>query len=184
MEGLYSIQHELGPDSTVLVTGGTGFVGSLVAEAILRTTHARVLVLARGKAGQAPSDRLAKLLDGPIFRMLKEQQPHKLARIEVIQVGWPRSCRNRHPQRQTGSRRRGPAAPGPAAGPAMACGAEHVPAGPGSGRLARACGRAAAAAAAPGADSPPLPSPAHRRATCCRRAWACPRTTTPAWRAS
>ncbi len=82
----YSIQRELGPSCTILITGGTGFVGSAVAEAILRTTDARVLVLLRRTAVQSPESRLSALLERPLFRLLKEQQAHKLARIEVVQV--------------------------------------------------------------------------------------------------
>lgn len=69
MTGLYSIKEELGPGSVVLVTGGTGYVGSAIVEALLRTTEARVFILARAKSGQGaprpPALRLPTLAVRP-----------------------------------------------------------------------------------------------------------------------
>lgn len=61
MSGI-SIQEQL-KGTTVLLTGGTGYVGSLVLEALLRTTAVgKVYVLLRAKGQQSPEDRLRKLL--------------------------------------------------------------------------------------------------------------------------
>jgi fatty acyl-CoA reductase len=50
-------------EATVLLTGATGFVGSLLLEALLRTTDVqRVYVLLRPKGGDSPQARLEKLL--------------------------------------------------------------------------------------------------------------------------
>jgi NADPH:quinone reductase-like Zn-dependent oxidoreductase len=91
--GACSIDREFGPLDTVLVTGATGYIGSLVAEALLRTTAARVVVLVRSRAGLAPADRLAKLKNGPVFRLLREEQPARLTGFEAVEV-------SRHPRRK------------------------------------------------------------------------------------
>lgn len=62
MAGCISIREEFS-NTVVLVTGGTGYIGGLVLEALLRTTTVRkVYVLLRPKAGQEPQQRVAKLL--------------------------------------------------------------------------------------------------------------------------
>lgn len=59
--------------TTVLLTGGSGYVGSVVLEALLRKTRAaRVYVLLRrSKDGKTAASRLASLLDRPLFHALR-----------------------------------------------------------------------------------------------------------------
>ena len=56
---------DLDPDGTVLVTGGTGTLGALVAEHLVRTGRTRRLLLAGRRGEQAPgADRIVELLTG------------------------------------------------------------------------------------------------------------------------
>lgn len=62
MSGSISITEQF-RDARVLLTGATGYVGSLVLEALLRTTAvSKVYVLLRSKGQQSPDERLSKLL--------------------------------------------------------------------------------------------------------------------------
>eukprot|EP00210_Caulerpa_lentillifera_P002675 g2555.t1 len=72
-------------NSTVLITGVTGFVGSLVLEQLLRLCPSvkRVYVLARGKRDQSAKDRIQSLLDSGVFNLLWDK-PEVLAKVEVI----------------------------------------------------------------------------------------------------
>jgi fatty acyl-CoA reductase len=62
MTGSISITEQF-RDARVLLTGATGYVGSLVLEALLRTTTvSKVYVLLRSKGQQSAVERLSKLL--------------------------------------------------------------------------------------------------------------------------
>ncbi|XP_063237469.1 putative fatty acyl-CoA reductase CG5065 [Bacillus rossius redtenbacheri] len=54
---------------SVLVTGATGFVGKIVVEKLLRscTGIAQIFLLIREKKGQGIDERMASLLDNPVF---------------------------------------------------------------------------------------------------------------------
>lgn len=71
--------HEYTPE------GGTGFVGSLVIELLLRTTDvSRLYVLARGKRGAGPRERVARLLHSGLFRLVRDRQD-LLAKVCVVE---------------------------------------------------------------------------------------------------
>lgn len=53
---------ELGPTSTVLITGSTGFLGRYVVARLLQQTDLRLTMLARGKPGQNAQSRMNKTL--------------------------------------------------------------------------------------------------------------------------
>lgn len=50
----------------VLITGATGFLGSLFLEKCLRIGCSRVYVLCRPKGGLTPQQRIEQLLDEPV----------------------------------------------------------------------------------------------------------------------
>lgn len=54
----------------VLITGATGFLGSLFLEKCLRIGAGRVYVLCRPKGGQTPQQRIEELLDAPVSVLL------------------------------------------------------------------------------------------------------------------
>lgn len=67
------ISGHFGPDACVLLTGASGFIGSLVLEKLLRSTRARrVYVLLRARRGAAPAERLAaQLRASPLFHLVR-----------------------------------------------------------------------------------------------------------------
>ncbi|KAI8469683.1 MAG: male sterility protein-domain-containing protein [Monoraphidium minutum] len=82
--GLYSIRSHFGASCCVLLTGATGYIGSLVLEKLLRSTAVgTVFVLLRPRRGVAPADRLAALLGGPLFHLLDPADA--AARVVAIQ---------------------------------------------------------------------------------------------------
>ena len=65
---LLSIRAAYGPAASVLLTGGTGYVGSVVLERLLRCTACpRITLLIRPKAGVAAAARVHSLLTRPLF---------------------------------------------------------------------------------------------------------------------
>ena len=67
------------------IKGATGFVGSLVLELLLRTTDvARVFVLARGKRGASARERVARLLHGGLFRLVRDRKD-LLDKVAVVE---------------------------------------------------------------------------------------------------
>lgn len=67
----YSIKRHFGPDCTVLLTGATGYIGSLVLEKLCRSTNvSHIFVLLRPHRGRTPGERLRQLLHSPLFHML------------------------------------------------------------------------------------------------------------------
>ncbi|KAF8071189.1 fatty acyl-CoA reductase [Scenedesmus sp. PABB004] len=80
----YSIAEQL-RGATVLLTGATGCVGSLVLEALLRGTDVRrVFVLMRRRGGAAPAERLAQLLQGAAFHQVRDQAA-LLAKVTAVE---------------------------------------------------------------------------------------------------
>ena len=66
-----SLAAAYGPDSTVLLTGGCGYIGSVVLEHLLRCTPCpRIVCLVRSKRGTPPSTRMDCMLARPLFRAL------------------------------------------------------------------------------------------------------------------
>ena len=72
---VYSIRNHFAPGSAVLLTGASGYIGSLVLEKLLRSTDVgHVYLLMRGRRGTSPADRLARLLQGPLFHLIDPAQ--------------------------------------------------------------------------------------------------------------
>ncbi|GBF91009.1 hypothetical protein Rsub_03864 [Raphidocelis subcapitata] len=89
-EVLYSITAHFDGACNVLLTGASGYIGSLVLEKLLRsTTVGRVYVLLRSRRGVAPAERLAKLLTGPLFHLLDETQTARVTAVagDILEPG-------------------------------------------------------------------------------------------------
>ncbi|KAL1502675.1 hypothetical protein ABEB36_007788 [Hypothenemus hampei] len=58
---------------TVFITGGTGFMGKVLVEKLLRNCNGikKILLLVRGKKGKYPKERLKEIFAGPLYDMLK-----------------------------------------------------------------------------------------------------------------
>lgn len=80
--GLYSIRAHFNPSCSVLLTGATGYIGSLMLEKLLRsTTVGRVYVLVRPRRGYCPADRLARLMSGPLFHLIGEEHAARVTAV-------------------------------------------------------------------------------------------------------
>lgn len=77
--------------STFLLTGATGYIGSLVLEQLLRTCPnvSCVLVLIRTKRDVSAQDRLQSLLDHELFHLVNYEQLQKVHLVEgdMLQIG-------------------------------------------------------------------------------------------------
>jgi hypothetical protein len=90
--GRFSVKHEF-EGACVLLTGCTGYIGSLVLESLLRTTSVRrVHVLLRGKRGCGAQERCDRLLQGPIFHLVRDQ-PELLSKVRPPLL----PCKTRQP---------------------------------------------------------------------------------------
>ncbi|XP_055533758.1 putative fatty acyl-CoA reductase CG5065 [Wyeomyia smithii] len=72
--------------SDVFITGGTGFMGKVLIEKLLRCCPdvGRVFVLMRCKRGKTPEARVQELTNNPLFKCLKMQSPARLAKLVPI----------------------------------------------------------------------------------------------------
>jgi hypothetical protein len=69
----YSIKGQFA-GATVLLTGASGYIGSVVLEQLLRTTDvAEVHLLLRARRGTDPSERVAALLGSSLFHMVRRR---------------------------------------------------------------------------------------------------------------
>ncbi|KAG8038013.1 hypothetical protein G9C98_006338 [Cotesia typhae] len=72
---------------SIFITGGTGFLGKLIIEKLLRSCSnlSVIYLLVRPKKGKSTYERAEELFDDPLFERLKEEQPkfrHKIVAIE------------------------------------------------------------------------------------------------------
>jgi hypothetical protein len=88
----FSIRGHFAPGSAALLTGASGYIGSLVLEKLLRATDVgRVYVLLRPRRGRAPAERLERLLQGPLFHRLRAPggglalRPDVAARVTAVE---------------------------------------------------------------------------------------------------
>jgi fatty acyl-CoA reductase len=87
---LYSISNHFHAGCNVLLTGASGYIGSLVVEKLLRDTKvARIYVLLRSRRGVSPADRVAKLLQGPLFHLLDDKQAARVTAVagDILEPG-------------------------------------------------------------------------------------------------
>ncbi|XP_022228470.2 fatty acyl-CoA reductase wat [Drosophila obscura] len=67
---------------TVFVTGGTGFLGKVVVEKLLRSTEVkRIYLLIRAKRGVEIRERISEWSQDPVFELLLNAEPEALQRV-------------------------------------------------------------------------------------------------------
>ncbi|KAH8414516.1 hypothetical protein KR215_007879 [Drosophila sulfurigaster] len=72
-------------NKTILITGGSGFLGKVTIEKLLRSTEVkRIYVLIRPKKGQEMKERIAGWKDEPVFSVLLESKPDALKKLVPI----------------------------------------------------------------------------------------------------
>ncbi|XP_063372365.1 putative fatty acyl-CoA reductase CG5065 [Cydia splendana] len=73
-------------DKSVFVTGGTGFMGKVLVEKLLRSCPKikNIYLLMRPKRGQDVASRLTELTQSPLFETLRKERPFELNKIVPI----------------------------------------------------------------------------------------------------
>ncbi|XP_034946741.1 fatty acyl-CoA reductase wat-like [Chelonus insularis] len=71
----------------IFVTGGSGFVGKVLVEKLLRTCPKlkKIYLLMRPKKGKTPQDRLKEHFEDPLYDRLKFEQPDYATRVMMIE---------------------------------------------------------------------------------------------------
>jgi len=73
-------------DKVVFITGGTGFIGKVLLEKLLRSTAVRtVFLLIRAKRGVSPTSRLDSLLSSQLFDTVKARGENVSSRVRAMQ---------------------------------------------------------------------------------------------------
>ncbi|KAF6209173.1 hypothetical protein GE061_014918 [Apolygus lucorum] len=78
--------REFFADKSVLVTGGTGFMGKVLIEKLLRTCPDinKIYVLCRSKRSKTPTTRILEMSLLPLFQPLLEKNPNALKKVVAI----------------------------------------------------------------------------------------------------
>ncbi|PSN36708.1 Fatty acyl-CoA reductase 1 [Blattella germanica] len=72
---------------TILVTGGTGFMGKVLLEKLLRTCPGihQIYILARPKRGNAPAARIDEMAKLPLFESLVKNNPGVMKKLVAVE---------------------------------------------------------------------------------------------------
>ncbi|KAF5280111.1 hypothetical protein FQA39_LY18145 [Lamprigera yunnana] len=72
---------------TVFVTGGTGFMGKVLLEKLLRSCSgvSKIYLLIRPRKGQSAQERLQQLLHSPLFDVMRKERPTDLQKVLPIE---------------------------------------------------------------------------------------------------
>ena len=70
-------------DQCVLVTGASGFLGKVLVEKLLYSAPKlkNIFLIIRPKRDLGPKQRLQKILEGPLFDRLREENPSALSKL-------------------------------------------------------------------------------------------------------
>lgn len=73
-------------DQVVFITGGTGFLGKVLVEKLLRSCPGvkQVYLLMRRKRGDEPETRLEAMLKSKVFERLEKERPGDLCKVKAI----------------------------------------------------------------------------------------------------
>ncbi|OQR67500.1 fatty acyl-CoA reductase-like [Tropilaelaps mercedesae] len=73
-------------NKSILVTGGTGFIGKLLVEKLLRACPdlKKIYLIIRPKRGVPPQTRLEKMLASQVFEGLMNRRPEAVEQVETI----------------------------------------------------------------------------------------------------
>uniref|UniRef100_A0A182MN06 Fatty acyl-CoA reductase n=1 Tax=Anopheles culicifacies TaxID=139723 RepID=A0A182MN06_9DIPT len=81
-------------NATVLVTGGTGFIGKVLVEKLLRCFEVKkIFLLIRRKENASATDRLQRMLEGPMFDRIRSTAPDAkecFAKVVAIDTSFER----------------------------------------------------------------------------------------------
>ncbi|XP_031776892.1 fatty acyl-CoA reductase wat-like [Nasonia vitripennis] len=71
----------------VLLTGGSGFIGKLLVEKLLRTCSSmgKLYMLLRAKKGKTPAQRFKEQLEDPLYDRLRREQPNFADKVVIIE---------------------------------------------------------------------------------------------------
>ncbi|KAG4076705.1 hypothetical protein HA402_001992 [Bradysia odoriphaga] len=72
-------------DKTIFLTGGTGFLGQLYVEKLLRCRVKQIYLLARPKKNKTSWDRVQEIFVGPLFKRLNSIDKSYMKRICLIE---------------------------------------------------------------------------------------------------
>ncbi|XP_063218990.1 putative fatty acyl-CoA reductase CG5065 [Bacillus rossius redtenbacheri] len=83
----YTSVSQFYQDRSIFVTGGTGFMGKVLVEKLLRSCPGikNIYLLMRPKRGQDVATRLCELLQSPLFDRIRNERPLDLNKIIPIQ---------------------------------------------------------------------------------------------------
>lgn len=69
----------------VFITGGTGFLGLLYVEKLLRVNVKCIYLLTRAKKGKSPQERLKNMFCGVVFHKIRKMNPNYLDKIRIVE---------------------------------------------------------------------------------------------------